>query len=432
MQESFINETTDILVTKCFGQAPFLKRNVELKTGCILNPPTDRWYGYSLDMGLQYSEKEENNGGVFRFNTEGDLEYVFYRVKAEINDSFTGNSAYLEMFYLNEAKISCENEDDIYENISDYKNQLYTSPLYAEYLTLVGIKEKRENVPKITVKDLDLEALVNSEGSLEQSDIVLYDSVILFKQPDIMLYNGKYVLPRDIPPLLLLEIYKLFSKKLGAKVINFRSFNNSESPISNFINTSLYNYRRDEVYLNFGSMIISMYNTDYDLYADTVVRLRTDDYNIQLLFPEGALLSDLSDMRCIAEEYTDEISEAVYMPKKIQWELLYNISKYKWRREHYFHTPLRRGKAHIKILTLKQDKKILYVYSKYSDYLKLTVEREASGSYLKKAIQTDRLPERICGLSFVEKANKAQRRKKDMEEKKTEHRLTALPSSKIR
>ncbi|MCD8158868.1 MAG: hypothetical protein LUD77_08235, partial [Clostridiales bacterium] len=314
MKNFIMNETTDILVTKCFGQSIFLKKSIDIKTDFFLNPPEWR-DGYMLSSELVYNENgKSDDSDIFNFNQGDSLEYVFYRISADINDSFTGNSANLEMFYLSRVNIpggDNKGNNSLYENFSEFENKLCSSPMYIEYLTLVALKNGRGNIPEITIKDLDLDTLT--------------DDLIYFKQPDIMLYNGNYVLPRDIPPLLLLEIYKLFSKKLGFRVMCFNSFTNSESPVANFINTALYNYRRDMVYLNFGSMIMSRYNTDYNLYADTAVRLYTDKYNIRLIFPEGALLSDLSDMRCIADEYSEEISEETYLPKRVILEFFYNL-----------------------------------------------------------------------------------------------------------
>ncbi len=411
MCNSQIKETTDILVTKCFGRAPFLKKGTDVKIDTFLKH-TENGKHYTLGLEQVYSENEDEQGSMFNFEAEGDLEYVFYGTSAYINDSFTGNKASLDMFYLSEVKIPAEKDDDIYENISDYKNKLYSSPLYIEYLTLAGFKNGGGNVPRITVKYLDLDTLT--------------DSVIYFKQPDIMLYNGEYVLPRDIPSLLLLEIYKLFSKKLGDRVIYFGSFSNSESLISNFINTALYNYRRDMVYLNFGSMIISVYRTDYSFYADTAVRLKAETYDIGLIFPEASLLSDLSDMRCVLDDKFDQMYGNLYLPKKIETEFFYNLPKCQRYLKKSSSRPeaVRRYNLNIGLLVLKSNKKILYVYSEFSDYLKLTVEGKNNCSYLRTAVGIERLPEMICGVSIVQ--NEKNEEEKEADRKKAEERKRSV------
>ncbi|MCD8089121.1 MAG: hypothetical protein LUD81_00575, partial [Clostridiales bacterium] len=230
-------DVTDVLVTKCFGGSPLFEDN------------------------------EKKN--IFRPGSGESAEYTFCRLTENIYDSFTGNSACLELLYLTEAIIPRENDSG--GNISDFKNKLYSSPMYIEYLTLNKIERGLIEGPVVNIKDIEWDAPNISN--------------VYFKQPDIMLYNGKYILPRDIPPYLLLEIFHIFAEKYHSRLVCYNSFTETEALPGNFINTALYNYRRDLLYVNFGVNFISMDNSDCLLYNDTKVLLYLSDSRKQYVIP---------------------------------------------------------------------------------------------------------------------------------------------------
>ncbi|MCD8157343.1 MAG: hypothetical protein LUD77_00145, partial [Clostridiales bacterium] len=78
---------------------------------------------------------------------------------------------------------------------------------------------------------------------------------------------------------------------------------------------------------------------------------------------------------------------------------------------------------------LKIEQKTIYVYSEYSDYLRLNIEDGSSDCYLDRTAYIDRLPDRICGVSVVsleEDEEKETERKKREQREREERRIRAM------
>lgn len=398
---------TDTLVCKCYNQSPcmFVNETTSLQMESVLDPLTS-CRGYELCLKLSDGVKYTDNKGIFAdIPKDKSYTYIFGRLTMTVNQVTDKKTHNIELFYL--------------LDVAAREKSLYTSPMFIEYFILHLFSDKG-NIKYQQPKQQEV-----SDNTVYIKDLKWFDLINVtayFKIPEFIRIDGKCVFARDIHPSILFEIYRQFISNVSI-LVSFNSISKSSSQIGNMINTKIFNYRKADLRQKLNAVFQPFDFYRYEFYESsgdvdvtliyTIMDNMRKTSNIQLVFREEFMLNELPKrIRCrieteltgisISEDKIEELWKADEFLLEKPEDTENNQTTYKVNLSKLYKNKPKRPQVDIQLYMLKDDNKDIYLCSKYSDYIHLTIiNPDAIYEMKDKITYVDKLPALVYDKSHT-------------------------------